>query len=64
MHLKIDLKIFIFILLFCITRQIEIYAVLMIFAILHELGHLFAGLLLKLKQKKVALNPLRFIYNI
>ena len=64
MHLKIDLKIFIFLFLFCVTNQIEIYAILMIFAILHELGHLCAGLLLNLKPKKVNLNPLRFINNI
>ena len=57
MHIKIDIKIFAFLILFCITRQIEIYVLLMIFAILHELGHLVAGMCLKLKPKKIELNP-------
>ena len=57
MHIKIDLKIFAFLILFCITRQIEIYVILMIFAIMHELGHMCAGILLKLKPKKIELNP-------
>lgn len=57
MHIKIDLKIFAFIILFCFTRQVEIYVLLMIFAILHEFGHLIAGLLLKLKPKHIEINP-------
>ena len=40
MSVKIDLKVFLFIFLFWITSQIEIYAVLMIFALIHELAHL------------------------
>ena len=40
MSIKIDLKIFLFIILFWLTSQIKIYAVLMIFALIHELGHL------------------------
>lgn len=42
MRFKIDLKIFVFIILFYITRQIEIYSMMMIFCVLHELGHLFS----------------------
>ncbi len=41
MSIKIDLKIFLFVILFWLTSQIEIYAILMIFALIHELGHLF-----------------------
>ncbi len=40
MSIKIDLKIFLFVILFWLTSQIELYAVLMIFALIHELGHL------------------------
>ena len=40
MQIKIDLKIFLFLLIFVITRQIKIYAILMLFAFVHELGHL------------------------
>ena len=36
MQFKIDLKIFLFIVLFYFTKQIEIYAMLMFFAVLHE----------------------------
>lgn len=42
MSIKIDLRIFLFGILFLLTKQIEIYAILMIFAFLHELGHLFS----------------------
>ena len=45
MRFRIDLKIFIFLIIFYFTRQIEIYSILMLFALIHELGHLLAGLL-------------------
>ena len=45
MKFKIDLKIFIFLIIFLLTRQIEVYATIMFFAIIHELGHLLAGVL-------------------
>ena len=40
MIFRIDLKIFIFLIILYFTRQIEIYWLIMIFAFLHELGHL------------------------
>ena len=43
MKFKIDLKIFLFAILFYFTKQIQIYAILKIFALIHELGHLIAG---------------------
>jgi stage IV sporulation protein FB len=58
MQIKLDLKIFIFIIIFVLTRQIEIYGMLMLFAFLHELGHLLAGLLLGFKPKSLKINPL------
>ena len=58
MSIKIDLKIFLFLFLFLLTSQIEMYIVLMVFAIIHELGHLIAGLLLKFKPKEIKLTPI------
>ncbi len=57
MRFRIDLKIFLFILVFYITKQIEIYAMIMFFAILHEFGHLAAGLLLGMKPEKLEIMP-------
>ena len=45
MRFRIDLKIFIFLIIFYFTKQIEIYAMIMLFALIHELGHLLACLL-------------------
>lgn len=58
MHLKLDLKIFLFLLLFVLTSQFEIYIVIMIFAIIHELGHLIAGLILGFKVEEIKLTPM------
>lgn len=47
MNIKIDLKIFLFAILFYLTKQIEMYATIMVFAIVHELGHLICGLAMR-----------------
>ena len=57
MILRIDLKIFLILILFYFTKQIEIYGLIMIFAIIHELFHLIAGLILKMKIKRVTIMP-------
>ena len=57
MIFRIDLKIFLILILFYFTKQIEIYSLIMIFAIIHELSHLFAGLVLKMKIKRITLMP-------
>lgn len=57
MSIKLDLKIILFILLFCFTSQIEMYVILMIFAMIHELGHLFAGLVLGFKLQEMSITP-------
>lgn len=57
MQIKISLQIFIFIIIFYITHQIEVYAILMLLAFLHECGHLLAGLMLKLKPRRLEVNP-------
>lgn len=56
MSIKIDLMVFLLIILFCITSQIEIYLILLLFAIIHELGHLIVGLLLGFKPKEIQIN--------
>lgn len=58
MRIRIDLKIFVFIVLFYLTKQIEIYAMLMIFALLHECGHLIAGLIMGFKPEKINVMPI------
>ena len=57
MKFRIDLKIFMFLILFYFTKQIEIYGLIMIFAIIHELGHLLVGILLGMKPKKIEIMP-------
>ena len=57
MQIKINLQIFLFIIIFVLTHQIEIYAWVMLFAFIHEVGHMLAGLLLKLKPKTLSLMP-------
>lgn len=57
MRFRIDLKIFIFLILFYFTKQIQIYAMIMIFAIVHELGHLLAGILMGMKPEKIEIMP-------
>lgn len=60
MQIKIDFKIFAIILIFLITKNIEIYAILMLFALIHELGHLFCGLILGFKPKSISIIPYGF----
>ncbi len=58
MSININLKIFLFAFIFYLTKQIQIYALLMFFAILHEMGHLICGLVLGLKPKALKIMPL------
>lgn len=60
MNIKLNLNIFVFLLLFFITNQIEIYALIMIFALLHELAHMICGALLGLKPNILRIMPLGF----
>lgn len=57
MRFRIDLKIFILIILFYFTRQIQMYAMIMIFAFIHEIGHLLSGILLGMKPEKLEILP-------
>ena len=58
MVLKIDLKIFIFFVLFYLTKQIKLYATIMVLCIIHELGHVVMGLIMGLKIEKIEIMPL------
>lgn len=60
MQIKIDMKILIFALIFFITGQIKIYILLMIFACLHELGHLILGRILGFKPYSFEIRPIGF----
>ena len=58
MRIRLNLKIFIFILLFIITKQIKVYGILMLFTIIHELGHMLMGIILGFKPNKIEIMPL------
>lgn len=57
MKVRIDLKILIFLALFYITNQIEIYLIIMFFCVIHEMGHIVAGIILKMKPEKLEIMP-------
>lgn len=57
MRFKVDLKIFIFLILFFLTKQIYMYVTIMFFAIIHELGHLTTGIILGMKPEKIEIMP-------
>lgn len=57
MQIKINLQIFLFIIIFILTHQIEIYGWIMLFAFIHELGHMITGLILRLKPKTLSVMP-------
>ncbi len=60
MQIKLNLNIFIFLVIFLLTRQIEIYGILMLFAVIHEFTHMLVGILLGLKPKTFTIMPLGF----
>ena len=63
MKIKINLQIFIFAIIFYLTKQIRIYTILMIFAFIHELGHLITGIILGLKVKSINIMPFGISIN-
>lgn len=58
MKIKVDLKIFLIIILYILTKNIELFAMSFIFILLHELGHAITGVILGLKIKKININVL------
>lgn len=63
MHIKINSILFIFIVIFYLTKQIEIYALLMIFALIHELGHILTGICLGFRPKSIHIMPFGISVN-
>lgn len=57
MQIKVDLKIFLFLIIFLITRNIDIYALIMMYAFIHEMGHLICGIILGFKPDKMTILP-------
>lgn len=57
MQVKVDLKVFLFFLIFLVTRKIHIYSILMLFSLIHELGHLVCGIALGFKPEKMTILP-------
>lgn len=57
MRIRIDLKIIIFMVLFILTHQIKIYLIIMFFSIIHEMGHIIMGIIMKMRVDKVELMP-------
>lgn len=60
MSVKINLNIFLFVLLFVLTNQIDLYALVMLFALIHELGHLLCGVILDFAVENFEIMPLGF----
>ena len=58
MKIKVDLKIFLIIILYILTKNIELFAMSFIFILLHELGNAITGVILGLKIKKININVL------
>lgn len=57
MRIRIDMRIFLLLLVFALTKQIGSYSIIMLFAIIHEIGHLTAGLLVGMKPEKIEIKP-------
>ena len=66
MKIKLNLQIFIFILIFILTKQIKVYGILMLFAFIHEIGHMLAGICLGFKPSNLEVMPfgVRVSFNI
>lgn len=60
MQIKINLKIFLFLAIFIITKQIKIYTIIMTFALIHELGHVLMGIILGFKPSSISIIPTGF----
>ena len=57
MKFRIDLKILFFLALFAITKQIHIYIIVMLCAILHELAHFIVGRILGFYPNYIEIMP-------
>lgn len=57
MRIKLNLQIFVFILLFYLTNQLELYILLIIFALIHEFAHIITGIFYGLKPRTLKITP-------
>ena len=57
MRIRIDLKILIFFIIFYFTHQLSNYLIIMFFCLIHEIGHIIAGLILKIRPEKIEIMP-------
>jgi len=60
MRIKLNLNIFLFFIIFLLKNQIEIYALVMLFAFIHELAHMFLGIILGYKPEILKIMPYGF----
>ena len=60
MKFRIDLKILFFLALFFLTRQLKVYLIVMLFALLHEIAHLLVGIILRFRPKQIEMMPFGF----
>jgi len=60
MNIKLNLNIFLFILLFFLTNQLEIYGLIMVFALIHEMAHMICGVILGFKAETLRIMSFGF----
>ncbi len=63
MKIKVNIQIFAIIGLLFLTKQIKIYAVIMLFTLLHEIAHMCVGLILKFKPESLEIQPFGISIN-
>lgn len=59
-QVTINIEIFLFIILFILTKQIDLYIIFIFLTLVHELSHMIAGIILGLKPKKFMVMPFGF----
>lgn len=64
MKFRIDLKILFFLGLFFLTKQLNLYILVMLFALIHECSHLILGLILGFKIRSIELMPFGFFTDL
>lgn len=60
MHIRLNFQIFIIFLLFLLTKHVEVYAITLIFIVIHELAHIITSMCLGFKISKINILPLGF----
>ena len=60
MNIKLSINIFLILILFFITNQLEIYVLIMVFAFIHEVTHLICGIILGFRPYNFKIMPVGF----